>query len=141
MHPFHSSSVFIASLLLASLWAGMASAQALPLDDPSAEVELGASLESLEPAPARPPRDNSGLGLAIPGAAFTVVGGVVLVVAGFQSWDPFEDGPPDQNMIFAGSVLVALGIPLLIGGLYWLLEPHDGPRDAAATRELGVIRF
>lgn len=65
----------------------------------------------------------------------------MLLVAGFESWDAFEDGRPEQELIFAGSILVGLGSPFLIGGIYWLLDRAAVPRDARAARELGVIRF
>jgi hypothetical protein len=134
-----TASLFAAPLVVASLFAASASAQELPLGDPSVELDLGPR-RALPPP--RPRHDLTGpLALVIPGAAATLGGAAMLLVAGFGSWDVFEDGPPGQELIFAGSVLVGLGVPLLIGGIYWLLDTYDRPRDAQAVRELGVLRF
>ncbi|MGE0788167.1 MAG: hypothetical protein AB7S26_21020 [Sandaracinaceae bacterium] len=88
-------------------------------------------------APSDAPRfDLSGpLALTIAGAALTAAGAVLLVAAGFESWDGFEDGSPPQAFVWMGTIGVALGIPLLFAGVYWLIDRLEGRSRARSSAQ------
>lgn len=82
------------------------------------------------------------LALSIVGAITSGAGAITLFAAGIQSADSLEDGSPEVVAI-AGTVVTAIGIPLLLAGIYWLIERSDGLRaadDDGAENPL-LIRF
>lgn len=80
--------------------------------------------------------------VTIVGAVFTGAGALTLFVAGMQSADLFEDGSPEV-VALAGTVVTAIGVPLLFAGIYWLMEQMDARRAADSDRASNplLLRF
>jgi hypothetical protein len=104
-----------------------------PLPQPDAELVYAGE----RPGPSL----GEPLALTIVGAVTSGAGVIALLIGGVQSIDGLENGSPEVVAI-AGSVITAVGVPLLLAGIYWLMERIDGHRAAAdrASNPL-LIRF
>lgn len=117
-----------------------ANGPALLLDSPDAPVT---AFRLPEPRPVVR-ADTSGerrgaLALTIGGGVLTGGGGVVLLLGGLFSWDALE--PEAPAMVLAGSVAVAIGLPLLFSGIYWLIEQTEARHASRRASAPWVIRF